>query len=157
MQVNLSYLCLCKVFKLLLSHRAAAANSTSSDKNIDKYFVSNQAAKNYLPRPNPAKTKKITIALEFPYSIITPQSDVSWTNDNGILISTDAVIEMAVSIVNNSTEILPDTLIEIARVNNRDQLIERTGYTAKSSGYAMNEVFNFIQNKSSLPNNESPG
>jgi hypothetical protein len=88
--------------------------------------------------------------------MITAESYVSWTNQNGILIGADAVIEMAVSIVNNDTDILPDTLVEIVRVNNRDQMIESTGYTSKSSGYAMNEVFNLIK-KDSLQNKGSPG
>ena len=70
---------------------------------------------------------------------------MSWTNGNGILIGTDSMIEMAVSIINNSTDILPDIFIDIVRVNNRDQDVEDAGLlSSKSSGFAINEVYEFL-------------
>jgi hypothetical protein len=66
--------------------------------------------KSLLPQPNPAKKKHVSMAVELPYSA-GPESVK--------ILTADSVIEIAVSIINDRPDILPDTLIEIVRGNIR--------------------------------------
>jgi hypothetical protein len=78
-------------------------SNTSSVINLNdtsSFLISNEAAKSFLPQPNPAKKKHVSMVVELPYS--------AGPSSQRILMA-DSVIEIAVSIINNSTDILPDT------------------------------------------------
>jgi hypothetical protein len=58
-------------------------------------------------------------------------------------------MQMAVSIINNSTEILPDIYVDILRINNHDiENDDLDSVGSKSLGYAVNKVYNLMKNTS---------
>jgi hypothetical protein len=56
------------------------------------------------------------MAVELPYSQLTDNSTISYATNDGRLVSTDAVIEMAVAMVNARSDILAEYEVQIVRV-----------------------------------------
>jgi hypothetical protein len=62
------------------------------------------------------------------------------------ILTADSVIEIAVSIINNSTEILPDTLVKIVRVNIRADYDNPESVGEKSNGFAILQAHTYLTN-----------
>jgi hypothetical protein len=78
------------------------------------------------------------MALEMPYANIS-ESVVNINTLGAVALYRDATIEIAISIINNSSDILPDHLVEIVRINNLDP----TSMDIKNLGYGMYQAYKF--------------
>jgi hypothetical protein len=84
------------------------------------------------------------MAVEMPFANLFRDNTTNLFDINWNIIAMDAAIEMAVAIVNNSTEVLPDHIVEIVRVNNLNP--NPTVNLENSGGYALNQVYDFLSN-----------
>jgi hypothetical protein len=102
------------VFLKLLIPRSSSPTNSSSSKNI---LITSDAAKTYLPQPNPRKNVHISMAIELAYSAISSSTKelLSYMSNAGQSLAADGAIEIAVSIINNRTDILPNIFVDILR------------------------------------------
>ena len=84
------------------------------------------------------------MALEQPFANLLRVKSTEIMDTNWNTIAIDAAVELAVAMINNSTEFLPDHIVEIVRVNNLDP--NPNVRLENSGGYAMNQVYELISN-----------
>jgi hypothetical protein len=89
---------------------------------------------------------RVVMALEQPFANLLREKTTSLLELNWNIIAVDAAVELAVAMINNNTEVLPDHIVEIARVNNLDP--NPTVSLDNSGGYALNQVYEFLSNVS---------
>jgi hypothetical protein len=129
--------------------------------NVWSLPESNQKALDFLPTVAPGKSNRVVIALELPYAAALQHSTSSYHSPSWFTLAADAIVEVfkyfkyqfnawielilpsyikiLVRHVNNCTKILPNHIIEIVRVNNKDP----DPNVSRNGGYAMNQVYEF--------------
>jgi hypothetical protein len=90
------------------------------------------------------------MAIELAYSVISSstQEYLYYTSNTGQSLAADAAIEIAVSIINNRTDVLPNIFVDIVRVNNRDpSFASNTEGNMLSKGYTINQIYETLTNE----------
>ena len=85
---------------------------------------------------------RVVMAIELPYANLVRENSTIIGSLNWDLIAHDSAVELAVAMINNNTEILPDHFVEIVRVNNFDPNPDVT--IDNSGGFALNQVYEFM-------------
>jgi hypothetical protein len=77
---------------LLMSACQSSLTLTSS--SLEKFLVPNEAAKSYLLKPNPTKTRKIKLAVELPYAHLNDISIIPFGSNAEQVLAQDVAIEV---------------------------------------------------------------
>jgi hypothetical protein len=89
---------------------------------------------------------RVVMALELPFANLLRDNTTNIFDLNWNIGAIDAAVELAVAMVNNNTDVLPNHLVEIVRVNNMDTNPKVN--LENSGGYAINQVYELLSNVS---------